>query len=155
MAEVQYLTSEGKDELERELETLKTVRRPEMARKIAEAVSMGDLKENADYHDAKEQQGFIEGRIKYIESILRTAVVADSSAGAGVVGIGSTVVIVEEGSSEEESYIIVGTAEANPKERKISYQSPIGAALMGHKKGDKVRAQTPGGAISFKIKRVQ
>lgn len=155
MAEVQYLTSEGKDELERELEMLKTVRRPELARKIADAVSMGDLKENADYHDAKEQQGFIEGRIRYIESILRTAVVAEGNAPAGVVGIGSTVIIVEDGTSEEEAYTIVGTAEANPKERKISYQSPIGAALMGHKKGDKVRAQAPGGEIVFRIRRVQ
>ncbi len=154
MADQAYLTGDGKDELERELEELKTVRRPELARKLAEAVSMGDLKENADYHDAKEQQGFIEGRIKYIENILRTAVVVENPVSNGVVGVGSTVTIVEDGTSDDEVYTIVGAAEASPAERKISNESPIGAALIGHKKGDKVTARTPAGEIIFKIKKV-
>ncbi len=154
MADQAYLTVEGKEELERELDELKTVRRPELARKLSEAVSMGDLKENADYHDAKEQQGFIEGRIKYIENILRTAVVVENQNNNGVVGVGSTVTIVESGTTEEEIYTIVGAAEANPAERKISNESPIGAALMGHKKDEKVTARTPAGEIVFKIKKV-
>ncbi len=155
MAEVQYLTVEGKENLERELNELKNVRRPELSIKLAEAVSMGDLKENADYHDAKEQQGFIEGRIKHIESILRGAVVVETQNGATAVGVGSRVTIVEDGTSDEEVYTIVGAAEASPKDGKISNQSPVGSALLGHKKGDKVKVTTPGGVITFKIKKVE
>jgi transcription elongation factor GreA len=155
MADAVYLTPEGKEDLERELNHLKNVRRPELAVKLSEAVSMGDLKENADYHDAKEQQGFVEGRIKYLENILHSATIVENQGGNGVVSVGSTVTIVEEGTSEEETYTIVGAAEANPAERKISNQSPIGAALLGHKKGEKVKAKTPAGEISFKIKKVE
>ncbi|MBW4436095.1 MAG: transcription elongation factor GreA [Pleurocapsa minor GSE-CHR-MK-17-07R] len=155
MAEVQYLTVEGKENLERELNELKNVRRPELSIKLAEAVSMGDLKENADYHDAKEQQGFIEGRIKHIEAILRGAVVVETQNGATAVGVGSRVTIVEDGTSDEEVYTIVGAAEASPKDGKISNQSPVGSALLGHKKGDKVKVTTPGGVITFKIKKVE
>lgn len=155
MAEVQYLTVEGKENLERELNELKNVRRPELSIKLAEAVSMGDLKENADYHDAKEQQGFIEGRIKHIEAILRGAIVVETQNGATAVGVGSRVTIVEDGTSDEEVYTIVGAAEASPKDGKISNQSPVGSALLGHKKGDKVKVTTPGGVITFKIKKVE
>jgi transcription elongation factor GreA len=155
MADVAYLTPEGRDDLERELEQLKTVRRPELARKLTEAVSMGDLKENADYHDAKEQQGFVEGRIKRIETILRTAIVVDGSEKKGVVGVGSKVVIVEDGTNDEEVYEIVGAAQASPKDRKISNESPIGHALIGHRKGDKVVADTPAGKITFRIRQVE
>lgn len=155
MAEVQYLTVEGKENLERELHELKNVRRPELSIKLAEAVSMGDLKENADYHDAKEQQGFIEGRIKHIEAILRGAIVVETQNGATAVGVGSRVTIVEDGTSDEEVYTIVGAAEASPKDGKISNQSPVGSALLGHKKGDKVKVTTPGGVITFKIKKVE
>lgn len=155
MAEAQYLTVEGKENLERELNELKNVRRPELAIKLAEAVSMGDLKENADYHDAKEQQGFIEGRIKHIESILRGAIVVETQNGAVAVGVGSRVTIVEDGTSDEEVYTIVGAAEASPKDGKISNQSPVGSALLGHKKGDKVKVTTPGGVITFKIKKIE
>jgi transcription elongation factor GreA len=155
MAEAQYLTPEGKESLERELDELKNVRRPELAIKLAEAVSMGDLKENADYHDAKEQQGFIEGRIKHIEAILRGAIVVEASNGSGVVNVGSRVTIVEDGTSDEEVYTIVGAAEASPKDGKISNESPVGAALIGRKKGDKVKVTTPGGVIIFKVKKVE
>jgi transcription elongation factor GreA len=154
MADTVYLTPEGADELRRELNELVTVRRPELALKLTEAVSMGDLKENADYHDAKEQQAFIEGRIQYLENMLRMAVIVENTV-TGVVGIGSHVVIVEDGTRDEESYTIVGAAEANPKEGKISNQSPIGAALLGKKKGDKVTAHTPAGTVVFKIKSVK
>ncbi len=155
MAEQSYLTAEGKEELERELEQLLNVRRPELARKLKDAVAEGDLKENADYHDAKEQQAFLEGRIQYLENILRSSVVITNQGGTDVVRLGSEVTIVEDGGDDDETYIIVGQAEANPREGKISHESPIGAALLGHKKGDKVRVKTPGGEVTFKIKRIQ
>ena len=150
-AEATYLTREGEDELRRELKRLIEVRRPEFARKLQVAAAQGDLKENADYHDAKEQLGFIEGRVQQIEEILQTAIVVAASGPSDEVQIGSTVVIMEDGEDEEEEYKIVGSAEANPRERKISQKSPIGAALMGKKKGAKVRVKTPDGRIRFKI----
>ncbi len=155
MSEIVYLTHEGAEELRRELNLLITVRRPELSKKLTEAVAQGDLKENADYHDTKEQQGFVEGRIQYLENTLRSAtIVSKNDRTAGIVSVGSQVTIVEEGEDEEETYTIVGAAEANPAEGKISNASPIGAALLGAKKGDKVRAKTPGGEITLKIKRV-
>jgi transcription elongation factor GreA len=154
MADVTYLTAEGAEELRRELDQLIKVRRPELAAKLAEAVSQGDLKENADYHDAKEQQAFMEGRIQYLENILRSAQIISTEHKSDVVSVGSQVVIVEDGTSDEETYTIVGAAEANPSEGKISNQSPIGAALIGHKKGEKVRVRTPGGEILFRIKAI-
>ncbi len=155
MTDVTYLTVEGKQELERELDTLVSVKRQELAQKLAEAVSQGDLKENADYHDAKEQQAFIEGRIKYLENLLRSAVLIENDGASGIVGLGARVTIVEEGYDEEETYTIVGMAEANPGERKISNESPVGMALLGHKKGDKIEVNTPSGAMTFKIKSVK
>ncbi len=150
-----YLTPEGAEELKRELELLLTVRRPELARKLKEAVADGDLKENANYHDAKEQQAFMEGRIQYLENILRSAVIISNNGGSDEVRIGSAVTIVEDGMDEEETYLIVGAAEANPREGKISHESPIGAALLGKKKGSKVKVKTPGGEMTFKVKRIQ
>jgi transcription elongation factor GreA len=154
MADTTYLTSTGKEDLERELELLVTVKRPELASKLAEAVAQGDLKENADYHDAKEQQAFIEGRIQYLENILRSAVIIANDGSSDVVGLGSRVTIVEEGFSEEEVYTIVGAAEANPRENKISNESPVGKALLGQKKGAKVTVNAPGGKTIFKIKTI-
>jgi transcription elongation factor GreA len=150
-----YLTAEGKEDLERELNELLNVRRPELARKLKDAVAEGDLKENADYHDAKEQQAFLEGRIQYLENILRAAVVITNSGTNDIVRLGSVVTIVEEGMDDEETYSIVGAAEANPREGKISHESPIGGALLGHKKGDKVHTKTPGGEVVFKIKKIK
>src|SRR5690606_31470227 len=97
MTDKTYLTAEGAEELRRELDQLVTVRRPALAEKLAEAVSQGDLKENADYHDAKEQQAFIEGRIKYLENILRSAVIIENSGKTDVVSLGSEVTILEDG----------------------------------------------------------
>ncbi len=150
-AEKTYLTKAGELELERELRLLKETRRPAMARRLKEAAAQGDLKENADYHDAKEQLGFIEGRVQQLEEILENAIVVENTGASDMVGIGSTVVIQELGSDEDEEYIIVGSAEANPRQRKISQKSPIGAALLGRKQGDKVKVDTPDGAIRFKI----
>lgn len=150
-SEQTYLTKEGEEELRKELKQLVEVRRPELAQKLKEAVAQGDLKENADYHDAKEQQGFIEGRIQHIEAILRNAIVVEDEGPSDEVRIGSTVIIREDGTDEDEEYKIVGTAEANPRERKISQKSPIGAALIGKRKGRNVKVETPSGTIRFKI----
>lgn len=155
MTDKVYLTPEGRTELEQELEKLLTVRRPELAQKLKEAVAQGDLKENADYHDAKEQQAFIEGRIQYLENILRSAETIDRDGTSDVVVLGSEVTIREEDGDEDETYMIVGAAEARPSDGKISHESPIGASLLGRKKGDKVRVKTPNGEITFRIKRVQ
>jgi transcription elongation factor GreA len=154
MAEQIYLTPEGAEELRRELDTLLNIRRPELAKKLKEAVAEGDLKENADYHDAKEQQAFLEGRIQYVENVLRTATIINKGA-SDMVRLGSVVTIIEDGEDSEETYSIVGAAEANPREGKISHESPIGAALLGHKKGDKVKVKTPGGDINLKIKLIK
>ena len=155
MSEQNYLTEEGAEELRRELHELTEVRRPAVAKKLKEAVAEGDLKENANYHDAKEQQSFIEGRIQYLENLLRSAVIISNDGASDVVQLGSHVTIREDGGDEDETYMIVGPAEANPREGKISQKSPIGSALIGHKKGEKVRVQTPGGEIVFKIRKVK
>ncbi len=154
MSDAVYLTAEGAEDLRRELDNLITVRRPDLAAKLKEAVSQGDLKENADYHDAKEQQAFIEGRIQYLENLLRAAIIISNDGTSDIVNLGSKVTIIEEGFDGEETYSIVGAAEANPSDGKISNQSPIGAALLGAKKGDKVRVKTPSGTVTFRIKKI-
>ncbi len=155
MSDEVYLTPEGAEDLRRELDELITVRRPDLAMKLKEAVAEGDLKENANYHDAKEQQAFIEGRIQYLENLLRRAQIIDRSGLSDVIGLGAIVTIREVGSDEDETYHLVGAAEANPREGKISAKSPIGAALIGHKKGDKVKVETPDGQIVFKVLKVE
>jgi transcription elongation factor GreA len=154
MSEKVYLTAEGREELQRELQMLIDVRRPDLAAKLTEAVAQGDLKENADYHDAKEQLAFVEGRVHYLENVLRSAEIIASDGAKDVVSVGSKVTIVEEGMDDEETYSIVGAAEANPSVGKISHLSPIGSALIGAKKGDKVRVSTPGGQVIFKVKKI-
>jgi transcription elongation factor GreA len=157
MAEEKYLTEEGAAELRRELEELKTVKRPQLAAKLKEAIAQGDLSENADYHDAKEQQAFLEGRIHYLDSLLHSAVIVSDDPKkkrSSTIGIGSEVT-VEEAGEPPETYIIVGAAEANPREGKISNESPLGRALMGHKVGDKVKVEAPAGQLTFKIKSIK
>ena len=132
-----YLTREGEDALRRELKQLVETRRPALARKLKDAVAQGDLKENADYHDAKEQLGLVEGRVQHIESVLMNATIVDSAGANDEVRVGSVVVIQEVGTDENEEYRIVGSAEANPRERKISQKSPIGSALLGKPVGPK------------------
>jgi transcription elongation factor GreA len=155
MTEASYLTAEGAEELRLELDRLIKVRRPELAQKLKEAVAQGDLKENADYHDTKEQQAFVEGRIQYLENILRSAVIINNNGAKDVVGLGAEVTIREEGVDEDETYLIVGAAEANPREGKISHESPIGAALIGQKKGAVIQVDTPGGVTKFKIRQIR
>ncbi|MFP4321635.1 MAG: transcription elongation factor GreA [Anaerolineales bacterium] len=153
MSEEKFLTPEGKAKLEQELAELRDVRRPEIAQKLKEAIAEGDLKENANYHDAKEQQALLESRIRDLENTLRYATVIDK-ADTGRVHIGSQVTLVEDG-EEPETFRIVGAAEADPRTGAISNESPIGAALLNKKAGDKVRVQTPAGEIFFTIQAVE
>lgn len=155
MPEGTYLTAEGAEELRQELDRLINVRRPELAAKLKEAVAQGDLKENADYHDTREQKAFVEGRIQYLENVLRSATIINHNGASDMVRLGAEVTIREEGMDEDETYMIVGAAEANPREGKISHESPIGAALIGQKKGATVQVNTPGGVTKFKIKKIQ
>jgi transcription elongation factor GreA len=155
MNDVSYLTPEGKAKLEAELEELKTTGRRDLAERLKHAISMGDLSENADYHKAKEDQGFMEGRIQEIEAILRNAQVIESRATYDNVSIGAHVTIKEE-DYPPETYHLVGRKEANPREGKISHESPIGKALLGHKVGDTVEATLPnGGTIKLEILKIE
>lgn len=148
------LTPEGAEKLRAELKHLTEVKRPELAQRLRHAVQQGDLAENADYHMAKEQQAFLEGRILELETTLKHAtIVEDGRRPSGVVAIGSRVTIIEEG-ADPEVFILVGVQEANPREGKISHESPIGRALMGRKAGEVVQAETPGGTVRLRIKKV-
>ncbi|MCB0103286.1 MAG: transcription elongation factor GreA [Anaerolineales bacterium] len=148
-----YLTPEGEAKLKAELEELKGPRREELAQRLRSAIQMGDLSENADYHKAKEDQGFLEGRIQEIEAILRISVLIEKKS-SDTVTIGSSVTIQEEG-FDPETYDIVGSTEADPRKGKISHASPIGVALMDKRVGDVAEAQTPGGTIKFKIIKIE
>ena len=145
-----YLTPEGADNLRKELEELKGPRRTELAARLKHAVSQGDLSENADYISAKEDQAFLEGRIQELDIILKDATVVDPDTRSDNVMVGSTVVIQNEGNSEETFYI-VGEKEADPRNGKISHKSPIGKSLMGKSVGESTVAETPGGKLEFKI----
>jgi transcription elongation factor GreA len=153
--DVVYMTREGMQELTEELEQLKTIRRLEVAAKLQQAIAQGDLKENADYHAAKEEQGFIEGRIRDIEDSLRRAKIIENSGPSDVVRVGSTVVVAEEGYDDEEEYSIVGPHEADPGNGRISNESPIGSALIGSRRGQVVRVQTPGGEIHLEVRTIR
>ncbi len=146
------LTYDGLKKMEEELEGLKTVRRKEVAEKIKEARGQGDLSENAEYDAAKEEQAEIEARIVQLEKMLRNAeVIDDDEVSSDIISIGSTVKIHDEEFDEELEYIIVGSAEADPMNGKISNESPVGVGLLGHKKGEKVAIETPDGEIIFRI----
>jgi transcription elongation factor GreA len=148
----QVLTAEGKRELEEKLHVLKAVKRPEIAKKIGQAADDGDLSENGAYHQAKEDQGRLEGQIAELEMILRHAEVAVDTGDR--VGIGKHVTVEDENGTER-TYRLVSSHEANPSAGYISDRSPIGSALMGARAGDVVQAQTPGRARTFKVVSVQ
>jgi len=154
MTQQNYLTAEGEAKLKAELAELKGPRREELAKRLRSAIQMGDLSENADYHKAKEDQGFLEGRILEIEAILRNAVIIEKNTNKDVVGIGSHVTIQEE-DFPPETYHLVGPTEADPTKGKISHESPIGNALMDKKVGEIAEAETPGGKIKFKILKIE
>jgi len=145
------MTRRGFDALDAELKQLKTVERPAIIRDIAEARAHGDLSENAEYHAAREKQGFIEGRIKEIEGILSLADVIDPARLSGAVKFGATVTIVDEDSDEEKTYQIVGEVEANIEEGLLNVRSPLARALIGKDEGDSVEVATPGGRRSYEI----
>jgi len=145
-----YLTSEGKQKLEEELDYLVNVRRREIAAAIQSAKEEGDISENSAYDEAKLNQGFVEGRIQTIEAQLRYAVLIQKNGNSDEVHLGSNVTVEEEGFGKE-TYQIVGSAEADPLDGKISNESPIGQALMGARVGDSVTAETPNGQIVFKV----
>ena len=150
---IQYLTPEGEAKLQAELTELTGPRREELAQRLRSAIQMGDLSENADYHKAKEDQAFLEGRIQEIESVLRNAVIIEKKS-SNIVEVGTTVTIQEE-SFEPETFYVVGAKEADPRNGRISNESPIGSALMGHKVGETVEANTPGGKMKFKILKIE
>ncbi len=146
------LTYEGLKKREEELEELKTVRRKEVAEKIKEARGQGDLSENAEYDAAKEEQGEIEARIALLEKMLRNAeVIDDEEVSSDIISVGSRVKVYDNEFEEGVEYTIVGSAEADPMENKISNESPVGMGLLGHKIGDNVVIETPDGEISFKV----
>jgi transcription elongation factor GreA len=151
------LTVRGAEKLRAELQQLKTVERPRIIQAIAEARAHGDLKENAEYHAAREQQSFVEGRIKEIEGKLSHAQIIDVTkmTATGKVVFGATVVIADEDSGEEVTYQIVGEDEADIKESLISVNSPIARALIGKQEGDVATVQAPGGARNFEIVEVR
>lgn len=155
MSNQTYITITGKNKLEEELAELKGPQRLDLARRLKSAIEMGDLSENADYKAAKEDQGFLEGRILEIEAVLSNAKVIDESeTTTDEVQIGNKVTIKED-NEPEEVFELVGVRESNARIGKISYESPLGAALIGKKKGDLVTVQTPGGELKVKIIKIE
>lgn len=152
-----YLTSRGAQRLREELKQLKTVDRPRIVESIAEARAHGDLKENAEYHAAREQQSFCEGRIKDIEDKLSNAEIIDVMAvnANGKVIFGATVDLIDEETGEEFTYQVVGEDEADIKQNRISVSSPLAKALIGKEEGDVARMQAPGGVRDFEIVEVR
>ncbi len=156
MIEQEYLTPEGLQKLSAELEHLRTVRRAEVAMRLHEAMTEGDIEENPEYEDAKNEQAFVEGRILTIENILNHAVLIEhnSKTPPNEVRLGSKITVTEVGTKDQEHYIVVGSAEADPANGKISNESPLGKSLLGHKLNDVIDVQAPGGVIKFKITKV-
>lgn len=155
MSEETLLTPEGARQLREELENLKGPARLALAQRLRAAVQQGDLSENADYASAKEAQSFLEGRIQELEGVLRHARVVQPSLGPKeAIELGCRVT-VEETSGDPETFVLVGSKEADPRAGKISHESPIGNALLGHRVGDLVQVQTPAGPISLKVLRIE
>jgi transcription elongation factor GreA len=155
MNEVHYLTAEGAERLKNELEYLKGPAREQLSQRLRAAIQMGDLSENADYISAKEEQGFLEGRILELTQILNNVqIIEEKKTNRGVADIGSHVTIQED-DFDPETYHIVGPKEADPVKMRISHESPIGRALLGHRVGETVSADTPNGSIRFKILKIE
>jgi transcription elongation factor GreA len=146
-----YLTADGVEKLRQELDTLVNVKRPALAKRLRHAIQQGDLSENADYITAKEEQGFLEGRVQQIEEMLRRAAVIEENGPADKIGLGNLVTVIEVGADDREVFQIVGSAEANPLDGKVSNESPLGQALMGHRIGDTVTVRAPSGELAFRI----
>lgn len=155
MSDVHYLTAAGLERLKRELLELKGPRRLELSARLRAAIQQGDLSENADYIQAKEEQGFLEGRIQELEIIIRNAVLIDESKQVrDSVDIGAHITVQEE-NYPPETFYLVGPKEADPIHARISHESPIGRALLGHRVGDEVIVETPGGHLRLKILKIE
>jgi transcription elongation factor GreA len=144
-----YLSREGLEKLRSELDEMVSVKRPEVANRIHDAKEHGDLSENAEYEDAKNEQAFVEGRIQTLEALIKNATIIDENHSTDHVQIGSTVAV--ESPDGKEAFTIVGSAEAKPAEGRISNESPVGRALLGKKKGEKVVVKVPAGDFTYKI----
>ena len=152
MSDQTFLTRDGLKKLEEELNFLRTTRRAQVAERLHNAQEDGELIENAEYEDAKNEQAFLEGKILSLESMLSSAVIiAENDPSNGIVNLGSKVTIKEAGGGKPESYQLVGAAEANPKDGRISNESPLGRALLGRKVGDDIKVNAPSGTISFRV----
>jgi transcription elongation factor GreA len=151
-----FLTKEGFQKLQEELDHLRTTKRQEVAARLHEAMEGGELIENAEYEAAKNEQAFVEGRIQELDLLLATAHIIKENGKPkknDAIEVG-TKVTIKEGNFEAESFVIIGAAEANPREGKISNESPIGKAILGHKAGETVKVETPGGTYNVKIIKV-
>ncbi len=153
MAEKQtILTAEGLKKIEQKLEHLKSVRRQEVAERIKQAIEFGDISENSEYEDAKNEQAFIEGEILTLEKMLRNAKLIDQGEiGTDIVTLGSTVTLRDLELNDELEYTLVGSAEADPSELKISNESPVGSAIMGQRVGSTVEVNVPAGILKYQI----
>jgi transcription elongation factor GreA len=145
-----HITPEGLEAVRHELHQLTTVKRPAIVAKIKAAREFGDLSENFEYHAAKNEQGMMEARINELDAIIKNHVLIEANGVTGVVGMGSTVRFSEDG-GDEETYRIVGPAEADPKAGRVSYESSLGKALIGHRVGEEVEIKTPTGSYSVRI----
>jgi len=152
-----YVTEEGKKKLEEELEQLISVKRGEIAQRLKEAIAMGDLSENSEYDDAKNEQSRVEGRIKELEQQIRTAkVIKTKKRGKKTrVEIGCTVTLVDMADDSEQEFMIVGSTETDPFSGKISDESPVGSAVMGARQGDEVEVETPSGVVKYMVKNIK
>lgn len=146
---MEYLSEEGLERLKQQLQELKTLKRREIAARLEHAKDLGDLSENAEYQEAKEEQSLIESEIAKLEDVIRDAVLIKKNRGTDNVEVGSTVTVRSD--QGEETYIIVGSEEANPREGRISNESPLGRSFLGKRLGDKVEVKTPGGALNYEI----
>ncbi|MFY0620657.1 MAG: transcription elongation factor GreA [Pelagimonas sp.] len=149
------MTRAGFDALEVELKQLKTIERPAIIQAIAEARELGDLKENAEYHSAREKQGFIEGRVGELEAIISRAEVIDPASLSGSIKFGATVTVADEDTDEEKTWQIVGEYEANVEKGLLNIKSPIARAFIGKEEGDSVEVRAPGGIKSYEILSVE
>jgi transcription elongation factor GreA len=149
-----FLTRQGHEKLQDELEHLRTVKRQEVANRLHEAMEGGELIEDAEYEAAKNEQAFVEGRIQELEILLANARIIEDTGKKDTVQVAAKVTIQEEG-NDPETYVIVGPAEANPREGRISNESPLGRALMDHRAGDMVKVDAPGGAFTVRVVKVE
>lgn len=144
-----YLTKEGLDELKKEFDQLTKVKRPDILERVSQARSMGDLSENAEYVAAREELSFIDGRIDELDELIKQAVLIQETHSKGLVKLGSTVTVNIKG--KKEVFMVVGEWEADPHEKKISHESPLGKALLGKKVGEKVEVEAPAGTVVYTI----